>query len=136
LLVQKLDYRRAPLPSDTEGSRCSVRRSHMKTIRSEAIYAAMRMQDDLRRCFDRLWAEGKASREIRIGINTGEVVIRSVGTGELTESVAVGHATSLAAQTRCWAYCVAAIEPVRRSVEKVGFHLLQSISKRNPRENI
>ena len=35
-----------------------------------AIYAALRMQEELRRYSDRLRADGKAPVEIRIGINT------------------------------------------------------------------
>ncbi|HUY28276.1 MAG TPA: adenylate/guanylate cyclase domain-containing protein [Candidatus Binataceae bacterium] len=39
-----------------------------------AMYAALRMQDELRRYSDKLLADGRAPLEIRVGLNTGEVV--------------------------------------------------------------
>jgi class 3 adenylate cyclase len=43
-----------------------------------ALYAALRMQEELRRYGAKLQAEGRASVEIRVGVNTGEVVVRSI----------------------------------------------------------
>ncbi len=64
-----------------------------------AIYAAMRMQEELRRYSDRLRVEGKAPLEIRIGINTGEVAMRHVGKDQShTEYLPAGHAVGLAAR--------------------------------------
>jgi class 3 adenylate cyclase/predicted ATPase len=64
-----------------------------------AIYAAMRMQEELRRYSDRIRSEGKAPVEIRIGINTGEVVMRSVGKDQShTEYLPAGHAVGLASR--------------------------------------
>jgi class 3 adenylate cyclase len=64
-----------------------------------AIYAAMRMQEELRRYSDRLRADGKAPVEIRIGINTGEVVMRAVGEDQShAEYLPAGHAVGLASR--------------------------------------
>jgi class 3 adenylate cyclase len=63
-----------------------------------ALYAALRMQEEIRRYSDRLRAEGRQPLQARVGVNTGEVVMRSVSTGEHAEYVPVGHATSLAAR--------------------------------------
>src|SRR5258707_5428296 len=49
-----------------------------------ALYAALRMQDELRKYGARLRAEGRAPIEIRVGVNTGDVVVRSIQTGART----------------------------------------------------
>jgi class 3 adenylate cyclase len=43
-----------------------------------ALYAALRMQNEMRRYSARLREAGNPPLEIRIGINTGEVVVRSL----------------------------------------------------------
>ena len=43
-----------------------------------AVHSAMRMQDEVRRYADRLRAQGRAPLQIRVGVNTGEVVVRSI----------------------------------------------------------
>src|SRR5262249_34911139 len=48
---------------------------------NRALYAALRMQEELRRYSDKLLAHGRAPLEIRVGVNTGEVVVRSISTG-------------------------------------------------------
>ena len=45
-----------------------------------ALYAALRMQQEVRRYADRQRSEGRAPIEIRVGVNTGEVVVRSITT--------------------------------------------------------
>src|SRR5271169_3544100 len=42
-----------------------------------ALYAALRMQEDLRRYADKLRSEGKPPLQVRVGANTGEAVVRS-----------------------------------------------------------
>ena len=49
-----------------------------------ALYAALRMQEELRRYSAKLVAEGGNPLQCQVGINTGEVVIRSITTGEVT----------------------------------------------------
>ena len=64
-----------------------------------ALYAALRMQEDLRRYADTLRLEGKPPLQIRVGVNTGEVVLRSIRKDDLhADYTPVGHATSLAAR--------------------------------------
>ncbi|MGC1343915.1 MAG: adenylate/guanylate cyclase domain-containing protein [Candidatus Binataceae bacterium] len=64
-----------------------------------ALYAALRMQEDLRKYAARLRAAGNPLVEIRIGINTGEALIRSIRTdAEHTEYTPIGHSMSLAAR--------------------------------------
>ena len=46
-----------------------------------ALYAALRMQEELRGYGAKLQTEGRAPVEIRVGVNTGEVVVRSIATG-------------------------------------------------------
>src|SRR5271155_405348 len=40
-----------------------------------ALYAALRMQDEMRRYGDRMRQQGQAGPEVRIGLHTGEVVV-------------------------------------------------------------
>jgi class 3 adenylate cyclase len=68
-----------------------------------ALHAALMIQQELQHYRERL-AEREHHRlkpvalEARIGINTGEVVLRSVHTGGHTEYTPVGHAANLAAR--------------------------------------
>jgi class 3 adenylate cyclase len=64
-----------------------------------ALYAALRLQDEMRRCSAKLRAAGKLPIEARVGVNTGEVVVRSIATGEgQAEYTPIGHSTGLAAR--------------------------------------
>ena len=63
-----------------------------------ALHAALAMQEELRRYAERLRAEGKIPVEARVGVNTGEVVVRTIETGGHTEYTPVGHVTNLAAR--------------------------------------
>ena len=63
-----------------------------------ALYAALRMQEEMRRYADRLRAEGRAPLQVRVGVNTGEVVVRSIQTGEHAEYTPIGHSTGMAAR--------------------------------------
>ncbi|HEY1851808.1 MAG TPA: adenylate/guanylate cyclase domain-containing protein [Candidatus Binataceae bacterium] len=64
-----------------------------------ALYAALRMQDQLREYGARLRAEGRPPIEIRVGVNTGEVVVRSIQTGARNaEYTPIGYTTNLAAR--------------------------------------
>src|SRR5271169_6868318 len=42
-----------------------------------ALYAALRMQEDIRRYAEQLRSEGKPPLQVRVGANTGEAVVRS-----------------------------------------------------------
>jgi len=64
-----------------------------------ALYAALRMQDELKRYSTRLREAGNLPLEARVGVNTGEVVVRPITTGEgHTEYTPIGHTTNLAAR--------------------------------------
>src|SRR5262249_20493023 len=64
-----------------------------------ALYAALRMQDEMRRYADTLRTKGYPPLLMRVGINTGEVVVRSIRKDDLhTDYVPVGHSTNLAAR--------------------------------------
>src|SRR5712692_9866905 len=64
-----------------------------------ALYAALRMQEEMRRYSDRLRLSGGAPLYMRVGVNTGEVVVRSIRKEDLhTDYVPVGHAINLAAR--------------------------------------
>jgi len=84
-----------------------------------ALHAALAMQEQLRRYAERLRAEGKIPVEARVGVNTGEVVVRTIETGGHTEYTPVGHVTNLAArmQTAAPAGSIAASEATQRLCE-------------------
>ncbi|MBI3756403.1 MAG: AAA family ATPase [Deltaproteobacteria bacterium] len=64
-----------------------------------ALYAALRMQEAMRRYSDTLRAKGYPPLLMRVGINTGEVVLRSIRKDDLhADYVPVGHSTNLAAR--------------------------------------
>src|SRR5437867_13116049 len=64
-----------------------------------ALYAALRMQDEMRRYSDRLREQGRPPLLMRVGVNTGEVVVRSIRKEDLhADYVPVGHSTNLAAR--------------------------------------
>jgi predicted ATPase/class 3 adenylate cyclase len=64
-----------------------------------ALYAALRMQEESKRYADCLRLQGQRPLEIRVGVNTGEVVVRSIRKDDLhTEYTPIGHSTSLAAR--------------------------------------
>jgi class 3 adenylate cyclase/predicted ATPase len=64
-----------------------------------ALYAALRMQETMRRYADTLRAKGYPPLLMRVGINTGEVVLRSIRKDDLhADYVPVGHSTNLAAR--------------------------------------
>jgi class 3 adenylate cyclase/tetratricopeptide (TPR) repeat protein len=64
-----------------------------------ALYAALRMQEEMRRYADMLREKGHAPLLMRVGVNTGEVVVRSIRKDDLhADYVPVGHSTNLAAR--------------------------------------
>lgn len=64
-----------------------------------ALYAALRMQEAMRRHSDRLRLEQGIPLQIRIGIHTGEVVVRSIRKDDLhTDYDPVGHTIHIASR--------------------------------------
>jgi len=85
-----------------------------------ALYAALRMQEELRRYSAKVVADGGMPIEARIGANTGEVVVRSIATGGgRVEYTPIGHTTNLAARMQAVARTgsVAISEQTRKFVE-------------------
>ncbi|HEV8716967.1 MAG TPA: adenylate/guanylate cyclase domain-containing protein, partial [Candidatus Binatia bacterium] len=63
------------------------------------LYAALKMQEDAKRYAEQLRREKGLALHIRVGVNTGEVVVRSIRKEDLhTDYVPVGHSISLAAR--------------------------------------
>jgi len=85
-----------------------------------ALYAALRMQEELRRYSAKLREGGNLAVEARVGVNTGEVVVRSIRTDDThTEYTPIGHSTSLAARMQALAPTgsIATTEQTRRLCE-------------------
>src|ERR1700693_3198875 len=65
-----------------------------------ALFAALKMQEEMRRYSTKLREAGNQPIEARVGANTGEVVVRSIATGDgHAEYTPIGHSTSSAART-------------------------------------
>jgi len=70
-----------------------------------ALYAAVRMQEELKRYSDRIRTEGRPPIQARVGVHTGEGVVRSITTGEgRTDYAPVGHSTGIAARMQSLAW--------------------------------
>src|SRR4029453_8478264 len=64
-----------------------------------ALFAALRMQEEMRRYGDQVRLKHGVPLAMRVGVNTGEVVVRSIHKEDLhTDYVPVGHSTNLAAR--------------------------------------
>ena len=93
-----------------------------------ALYAALRMQEEIRRYSDRQRAEGRAPIQIRVGVNTGEVVVRSITTGAgQIEYTPIGHTTNLASRMQTLANpgSIAVTESTRKLCE--GYFILKAL---------
>ena len=93
-----------------------------------ALYAALRLQEDLKRYSDRIRQEGRLPLQARVGVNTGEVVVRSITTGAgQTEYTPIGHTTNLASRIQLLAPIgsIAATERVRKLCE--GYFVLKPL---------
>jgi class 3 adenylate cyclase/tetratricopeptide (TPR) repeat protein len=65
---------------------------------ARACYAALRMQDTARRYAEEVHRREGLPIQIRIGLNSGEVVVRSIGSDLHMDYTAVGQTTHLAAR--------------------------------------
>lgn len=91
-----------------------------------ALYAALRLQEAARRYSAQLVAEGGTPLEARVGINTGEVVVRTLTTADgHAEYTPIGHTANLASRMQAVAPTgsIAITEHTRRLVE--GFFALK-----------
>src|ERR1700689_1179792 len=95
-----------------------------------ALYAALRMQDDLRSYSKRLREHGEPPVLIRIGINVGEAVVRTIKTSETeTEYTPIGHSISLASRLQALAPpgSIAISHAVRQLVE--GYFTINDLGR-------
>ena len=93
-----------------------------------ALYAAFRMQEGLKRYSDRIRSEGRLPIQVRVGVNSGEVVVRSIKTDDAhTEYTPIGHSVSLAARMQALAPIgsIASTEQVRKLCE--GYFIFKSL---------
>ncbi len=93
-----------------------------------ALYAALRMQEDIQRLAEKLRADTGVNLQVRVGVNTGEVVVRTIHTGEAhTEYTPIGHSTGLASRLQALAApgSIAISYGVRKLVE--GYFALKPI---------
>ena len=93
-----------------------------------SLYAALRLQDGIRRLGERLRTEGRAPLQIRAGVNTGEVVVRPIRTGEQhTEYTPIGHTVNLASrmQSLAGAGAIVISDSTRNLVE--GYFKLRAL---------
>src|SRR5918995_579507 len=63
-----------------------------------ACYAALRMQEAIRRYTEEMRRTHGVEVQIRVGLNAGEVVVRSIGSDLRMDYSAVGQTTHLAAR--------------------------------------
>jgi class 3 adenylate cyclase/tetratricopeptide (TPR) repeat protein len=93
-----------------------------------SLYAALRLQNEIKRLNERLRAEGRVPIQIRAGVNTGEVVVRPIKTGERqTEYTPIGHTVNLASRMQSLANAGAIVisDSTRNMVE--GYFALRSL---------
>jgi len=92
-----------------------------------ALYAALQMQRELRAHGQRRAAAGAHPLQARVGVNTGEVVVRSVETGGKVEYTPIGHTANLASrlQTLAPAGSIATSGLTRKLVE--GYFELRAL---------
>lgn len=64
-----------------------------------ALHAALEMQEEIRRYSSQMRLEGPNSLQMRVGVNTGEVVVRSMPKDDLhADYIPIGYSTNLAAR--------------------------------------
>jgi class 3 adenylate cyclase len=93
-----------------------------------ALYAALRMQEELEQYSAKVVAAGSSPVQGRVGINTGEVVVRSITTGAgQTEYTPIGYTTNLASrmQTVAPVGSIAVSEATRKLCE--GYFILKPL---------
>src|SRR6266849_1063530 len=92
-----------------------------------ALYAALRMQEEIKRFAERLRAEKGLNLQVRVGANSGEVLVRSIETGQHAEYTPIGHSTSLASRLQALASpgSIAISEGLRKLVE--GYFTLKAL---------
>ena len=116
-------------PSLRRLRRAIDRRRYLRAVRravahedhpQRALYAALRMQQEIRRSPSACAPRGVRRFQIRVGVNTGEVVVRSIQTGEQhVEYTPIGHTANLASRMQTLA------EPGSVVVSEATFRLCE-----------
>ena len=97
-----------------------------------AIYAGLELQERIQRYSDTLRESGRLPIFVRVGVNTGEVVVRSVRTDDQrVEYTPIGHPTSLASRLQSLATPGAVVvgEQTRKLCE--GFFQFRALGPHN-----
>ena len=97
-----------------------------------AIYAALELQEGIRRYSEILRESSRLPIFVRVGVNTGEVVVREVRTDDArVEYTPIGHPTSLASRLQSLATpgTIVAGDQTRKLCE--GFFVFRALSPRN-----
>src|SRR5215831_9571532 len=92
------------------------------------LYAALTLQEQLSRYSSELRSKGRLPLQARVGLNTGEVVVRSLETGDAhSEYTPIGHSTNLAARMQALAPIgsIAATDATRKLCE--GYFTFRSL---------
>jgi class 3 adenylate cyclase len=85
-----------------------------------SLFAALRMQAEVKRYAEKVRAEKGVNLQVRVGVHTGEVVVRTIKTDEThTEFAPIGHSIGLASRLQGLAPIgsIAATEQVRKPCE-------------------
>lgn len=97
-----------------------------------AIYAGLELQEGVRRYSETLRESDRLPIFVRVGVNTGEVVVREVRTGEgRVEYTPIGHSISLASRLQSLATpgAIVAGDQTRKLCE--GFFVFRALGPRN-----
>ena len=78
-----------------------------------------RGEEEIKRFAERLRADKGVNLQVRVGANAGEVVVRSIQTGQHAEYAPIGHSTGLASrlQTLAAPGSIAISERLRKLIE-------------------
>jgi class 3 adenylate cyclase/tetratricopeptide (TPR) repeat protein len=94
-----------------------------------ACYAALRMQDSVKRYAEEAWRAHGVTVQIRVGLNSGEVVVRAIRNDLHMDYTAVGETTHLAARME------QAARPGTVLIAPATFHLVEgfvAVKSRGP----
>jgi class 3 adenylate cyclase/tetratricopeptide (TPR) repeat protein len=95
-----------------------------------ALYAALRLQEELKRYSAGLRARGGSPIEARVGVNTGEVVVRSIRTSQRhSEYAPVGHTANLASRMQTIAASGSIVITTSTSSLVEGYFRLHSLGQ-------
>jgi class 3 adenylate cyclase/tetratricopeptide (TPR) repeat protein len=92
-----------------------------------ACYAALRMQETVRRYAEEVYRTQGIPLQIRVGLNSGEVVVRSIGSDLHMDYTAVGQTTHLAARMEQMAMPGSILIPAETLSLAEGYVMVKSL---------